>query len=78
MPTTKCVKCGSESVAAGAMYGPPRVCFRPEGTKFLTMETGDVMTRAMMCRVCGFIEITGDVSKLGRLTGEPAREDEAT
>lgn len=70
MPTTKCVRCGSEILAAGALYGPRRMSFRPEGTKFLTLETGDVMTKASMCRDCGLIEITGDVEKLQRLTSE--------
>ena len=41
-----------------------------EGTKFLTLETGDVMTKVTMCRECGFIEIIGDVGKLQRLTSE--------
>jgi hypothetical protein len=57
-------------LAAGALYGPRRMSFRPEGTKFLTLETGDVMTKASMCRECGLIEITGDVEKLQRLTSE--------
>jgi hypothetical protein len=70
METTKCVRCGSEMLAAGALYGPRRMSFRPEGTKFLTLETGDVMTKASMCRECGLIEITGDVEKLQRLTSE--------
>jgi ribosomal protein S27AE len=70
METTKCVRCGSEMLAAGALYGPRRMSFRSEGTKFLTLETGDVMTKASMCRECGLIEITGDVEKLQRLTSE--------
>ena len=70
MPTSKCVRCGSELIAAGALYGPRRLSFRPEGTKFLTLETGDVMTKVNMCRECGLIEITGDVDKLRRLTAE--------
>lgn len=70
MPASKCVRCGSDLVAAGALYGPRRLSFRPEGTKFLTLETGDVMTKVAMCRECGAIEITGDVEKLRRLTTE--------
>ena len=70
MPTHKCVRCGSELLADGALYGPGRVSFRPEGTKFLTLETGDVMTKVTMCRGCGMVEITGDVEKLKRLTTE--------
>jgi hypothetical protein len=64
------VGCGSEFVAAGALYGPARLSFRPEGTKFMTLETGDVMTKVQMCRECGLMEITGDVEKLKRLTTE--------
>jgi len=68
MTTHKCVRCGGELLADGALYGPARVSFRPGGTKFLTLETGDVMTKVTMCRGCGMIEITGDVEKLKRLT----------
>ena len=70
MPPSKCVRCGSELIAAGALYGPRRLAFRPEGTRFLTLETGDVMTKVTMCRECGLIDITGDVEKLRRLTTE--------
>jgi hypothetical protein len=45
-------------------------------SKFLTLETGDVMTKATMCRSCGVIEIIGDVNKLRRLTSEPEAETE--
>jgi ribosomal protein S27AE len=70
MTRHKCVRCGGDSFADGALYGPARASFRPEGTKFLTLETGDVMTKVAMCRGCGMIEITGDVEKLKRLTTE--------
>jgi hypothetical protein len=70
MPMAKCVSCGSELLTSGALYGPRRMSFRPEGTKFLTFETGDVMTKVTMYRECGFIEIIGDVEKLRRLTSE--------
>ncbi|MGD0267330.1 MAG: hypothetical protein ABSD47_20640 [Candidatus Methylomirabilota bacterium] len=67
----KCVKCGSQLIAAGALYGPRRMSFRPEGTKFLTLETGDVMTKVTMCRECGFIEIIR--SQTMRPAPSPAR-----
>ena len=35
----------------------------------MTLQTGDVMTKATMCRGCGLIEVVGDVNKLRRLTG---------
>jgi hypothetical protein len=51
-----------------------RTTFRPQDSKFLTLETGDVMTKAAMCRNCGVVEILGDVNKLKRLTSEPDAE----
>jgi hypothetical protein len=56
-------------VDAGALYSAVRVTFRPQEAKFMTLQTGDVMTKAIMCRGCGMIDILGDVSKLRRLTG---------
>jgi len=58
--------------APGALISAvSRASFRPQESKFLTLETGDVMTKALMCRTCGVIEIIGDVNKLRRLTGDP-------
>jgi ribosomal protein S27AE len=67
----KCYRCGGEVMAPGALLSAVRTSFRPQDTKFLTLETGDVMTKAMMCRTCGVIEIVGDVNKLKRLTSDP-------
>lgn len=67
MAMSKCTRCGGSKLAAGALQGPTRASFRPSEAKFLTLETGDVMTKATMCRDCGLIEVTGDVNKLGRL-----------
>jgi hypothetical protein len=58
------------------MISAVRTSFRPQESKFLTLETGDVMTKAMMCRNCGVIEIIGDVNKLRRLTSEPDSKTE--
>ena len=66
-----CYRCGGETHSAGALISAIRTAFRPQDSKFLTLETGDVMTRATMCRGCGLVEITGDVNKLRRLTGDP-------
>lgn len=71
-PTRMCGRCGGEMSAAGALYAAVRMSFRPQDSKFMTLETGDVMTKAVMCRDCGVIEIVGDVNKLRRLTGSPA------
>jgi len=56
-------------VDGGALYSAVRMSFRPQEARFMTLETGDVMTKAIMCRGCGLIEIVGDVNKLRRLTG---------
>jgi hypothetical protein len=66
----KCSRCGGETVSGGALYAPVRSSFRPQDSRFMTLQTGDVMTKATMCRDCGLIELTGDVSKLRRLTGD--------
>ncbi len=66
-----CYRCGHELLSIGALFSGIRTSFRPQDSKFLTLETGDVMTKAMMCRHCGAVEIIGDVNKLKRLTSEP-------
>jgi hypothetical protein len=63
-----CIRCGGEMSDSGALYSAVRLSFRPQDAKFMTLQTGDVMTKAMMCRGCGVIEIIGDVNKLRRLT----------
>jgi hypothetical protein len=65
-----CTRCGAEMTGAGALYSAVRLSFRPQESKFMTLQTGDVMTKAVMCRECGVIEIVGDVNKLRRLTTE--------
>ena len=63
----RCGRCGGETTAIGSLHGPGRMSFRPQESRFFTLQTGDVMTKAMMCRQCGVIEIVGDVNKLRRL-----------
>lgn len=72
-----CYRCNGEMVIMGALYSPVRTSFRPQDSKFLTLATGDVMTKATMCRNCGTVEIIGDVNKLRRLTSEPEPETQA-
>ena len=66
-----CYRCNGEMIVIGALYSGMRTSFRPQESKFLTLETGDVLTKATMCRTCGTVEIIGDVNKLRRLTSEP-------
>jgi len=67
-----CTRCGGEmNGGAGALYSAVRLSFRPQESKFMTLQTGDVMTKAMMCRQCGVIEIVGDVNKFRRLITDP-------
>jgi hypothetical protein len=70
-PARMCGRCGGEMNGAGALYSAVRLSFRPQDSKFMTLQTGDVMTKALMCRACGLIEIVGDVNKLRRLTTDP-------
>jgi hypothetical protein len=65
-------RCGNEPIAAGALFSPvSRPSFRPQDSKFLALESGDVVTKAMMSRDCGVIEIVGDINKLRRLASGP-------
>ncbi len=66
-----CYRCNGETIVLGALYSAVRTSFRPQESKFLTLATGDVMTKATMCRTCGTVEIIGDVNKLRRLTSDP-------
>jgi len=66
-----CYRCNGDTIIVGALYSGMRTTFRPQDSKFLTLETGDVMTKATMCRNCGAVDIVGDVNKLRRLTSEP-------
>lgn len=70
IPAMKCLRCGSESVVNGAVYSPTRLSFRPQASKFLTLETGDIQTKAVMCKNCGHLEVVGDAMKLRRLTSD--------
>ena len=72
-----CAHCGGELTAAGALYSALRLTFRPENARFLTLESGEVMTKGLMCSECGVIEIVGDVNKLRRLTGLQGRDSES-
>lgn len=67
-----CGRCGGGTSADGAIYAAVRLSFRPQEAKFMTFETGDVLTKAVMCRDCGVIEIVGDVNKLRRLSSTTA------
>ncbi len=66
----RCTRCAGEMTDGGALYSAVRLSFRPQDARFMTLQTGDVMTKAVMCRSCGLIEIIGDVNKLRRLTNE--------
>lgn len=72
-----CYRCGGDVFAPGSLLSAVRTSFRPQDSKFLTLETGDVMTKARMCRGCGLIEIVGDVNKLKRLTSKPDSKTES-
>ena len=67
-----CGRCGGEMSAPGYLYSAVRLSFRPQDAKFMTFQTGDVMTKALMCQSCGTIEVVGDVRKLRHLISSPS------
>ena len=72
----RCRRCGEDAWAPGTLGGGVRIAFRPDHSRFLTLETGSVDLRARMCTVCGSVELIGDVAKLERIHGESAAAQE--
>ena len=63
----RCICCGSRRLHEGRLSAPARLQFRPDHTRFWTMEEAGVSTEARVCAVCGFVQIHADTAKLARL-----------
>ena len=64
----KCLRCGGTNLAPGTVQASGSLRFRPDNTKFWTLETGDVAIQSFMCTDCGTVTLLGDVDKEKRLT----------
>lgn len=70
----RCAACGHNMLVEGNMQGVGRLYFRPDRTRFWSLEEGLVPLRATVCPACGFVQIHADADKLRRLV--PQAEDE--
>lgn len=59
----KCLRCGGANMAPGDVQTTGVVRFRPDNTKFWTLQTGDVPVKGFMCTDCGTLAMVGDTEK---------------
>jgi len=64
---SRCASCGHNVLVEGRVQGTGRLYFRPEKTKFWTLEEAMVPLRARVCAACGFMQIHADADKVKRL-----------
>ena len=63
----QCAACGHANLVDGKLQSTGRLYFRPEKTRFWTLQEAMVNTSAMVCEACGFVQVHADVSKLKKL-----------
>ncbi len=66
----QCACCGHGELVPGGLQSTGKLYFRPDNTKFFTLEDSYVATRAFVCTACGFIQLHADPDKMGRLLKE--------
>ena len=64
---TTCVCCGHGELIAGKLQSTGLIYFKPDKTKFLTMQTSTISTNAWVCSACGFVQLHADPEKLQNL-----------
>lgn len=65
---TQCACCGHGDLVPGRLQSTGLIYFKPEKTKFFTMESSTIDTKAWVCSSCGFIQLHADPDKLQRLS----------
>jgi excisionase family DNA binding protein len=68
---TVCPACHHTDVLEGHVQSTGLNYFRLQETKFWTLRSADIGTRALMCAHCGLILWFGDKAKLAALRSEP-------
>lgn len=69
----RCAACGHTMLMDGRLQGTGRLYFRPDETRFWTLQQSMVDLRARVCPACGFVQLNVNVDQLKRL--ERKRED---
>jgi excisionase family DNA binding protein len=62
-----CACCGNDFLAPGTLQGTGRLYFRPEHSKFWSLEEALVPIVARVCTACGYVQMHADTEKLVRL-----------
>lgn len=66
-----CHRCGGDVLATGLLIAPAPTSAQPRNiTRGLTLPTGDLVTKATMCRRCGAFQIIGRLDSQTRLATE--------
>ena len=71
----RCAACGHNQLVQGTMQGFGRLYFRPDETRFWTLEEGLVPLRATVCPACGFVQVHAATDKLRRLMPRATEEE---
>lgn len=69
----RCAACGHAILVEGHLQGAGRLYFRPDKTRFWTLDEAMVAVRAKVCPACGHVQLSADAAKLRRLR-QPAAE----
>lgn len=75
LSASKCAVCGNSEMIDGDIRSTGKMYFKPKKTKFLTMMESSVNVKALVCIVCGHIQLSADAGKLGRLIPEKPLQD---
>jgi excisionase family DNA binding protein len=67
MRKNHCACCGHGELVPGRLQSTGLIYFKPEKSKFFTLETSMVGTNAWVCNSCGFIQLHADPDKLSKL-----------
>ena len=63
----RCASCGHTVLVDGRLQGMGKLYFKPEHTRFWTLEESLIATHAKVCPACGYIQMHADAAKLRRL-----------
>jgi excisionase family DNA binding protein len=70
----RCAACGHAVLVEGHLQGAGRLYFRPDKTRFWSLEEAMVSVRAKVCTACGHVQLCADAGKLRRLRQSASEE----
>ena len=65
-----CPVCNSTNMESGSLSSTGKIHFRPEGAKFLKLQTANVDVAASLCMDCGYVALVADTEKVQALRDE--------